>query len=360
MTAILRPFRLRTPAGYVSPWVSLPVLGFALIALNLFALGIGAMPVGWREIAAMLFGSAGGDPELMGQARAVLLSIRLPRLMFTLIAGASLAVSGAALQALFRNPLADPGLLGVSSGAALGAGLVIVAGAGGDSGLLAGLGGYALPLGAFLGSLAATFAVQALSGPGAGWTPSGTLLAGIAINALAGAGIGMLSYLADDAALRNLTFWMLGSLSGATWPVIGPVAVFAIPSLAYLLVKASALNLLLLGEAPAGHLGVDVGRLRNEVIVLSALSVGAVVALSGVIGFVGLAAPHLVRLSIGPDHRTLLPGAAIMGGLLLGGADLGARTLAAPAELPIGLLTSLIGGPFFIWLLKHRGGKGAD
>jgi iron complex transport system permease protein len=347
----IRPHAFRTASGHLRAGVFLAVLGGLLLAVNLIAVGIGAMPVGWRELLAWPGNPLGLDADLSEQGRAVLLHIRLPRIVLALLAGAGLAMCGAALQALFRNPLADPGLLGISSGAALGAGLMIVAGPGGT---LAFLGGLAVPLAAFLGALAATAGVLLLTGRQARWAPSTTLLAGIAVNALAGAGVGLLSYLADDAALRNLTFWTLGSLSGATWPVLLPVALLTVPALWGLRRQAAVLNILLLGEAEAGHVGVDVRRLKRQVITLSALAVGALVAVTGIIGFLGLVAPHLVRLSIGPDHRALLPGAALAGALLLGCADLGARTLAAPAELPIGLLTAFIGGPFFLWLLRRQ------
>jgi iron complex transport system permease protein len=347
----LRRPSFRTPSGHFRAGWFLALLAGLLLAVNLAAFGLGAMPVGWRELLALPGNPLGLDADVSEQALAVLLQIRLPRIVLALLAGAGLAVSGAALQALFRNPLADPGLLGISSGAALGAGLMIVAA---PAGFAAGLRGLAVPLAAFAGALAATAAVLLLAGRQARWAPSATLLAGIAVNALAGAGIGLLSYLADDAALRNFTFWTLGSLASATWPVLLPVALLAVPALGLLLKRAAALNVLLLGEAEAGHLGLDVRRLKAQVIALAALAVGALTALTGIIGFLGLVAPHLVRLCIGPDHRALLPGAALAGALLLGAADLGARTLAAPAELPIGLLTALIGGPFFLWLLRRQ------
>jgi iron complex transport system permease protein len=352
MNAVGRPWpSLRSASGQLRSGPFLALLAGLLLAVNLAAVGIGAVPVGWRELLALPGNPLGLEADVSEQARGVLLFVRLPRIVLALLAGAGLAVSGAALQALFRNPLADPGLLGISSGAALGAGLMIVAA---PAGFAAGLHGLAVPLAAFLGALAATAAVLALAGRQARWAPSATLLAGIAVNALAGAGIGLLSYLADDAALRNFTFWTLGSLAGAAWPVLSPVALLTVPALWLLLREAAALNLLLLGESEAGHLGLDVRRLKRRVIALSALAVGALVAVTGIIGFLGLVAPHLVRLSIGPDHRALLPGSALAGALLLGAADLGARTLAAPAELPIGLLTALLGGPFFLWLLRRQ------
>ena len=344
---------LRAVPGRLSPPWFLGGLAALLLAVNLVAVGLGAMPVGWRQIVALAGQPFGFGGELSLQEQSVLLSIRLPRIALAVLAGAGLAVCGAALQALFRNPLADPVLLGISSGAALGAGLMMVVDSAGLPGPTRVLGGLAVPLAAFLGALAATGTTLALAVRRADRTPAATLLAGIAVNSLAMAGIGLVSYLADDAALRNFTFWTLGSLAGATWPVLAPVALLVGAALARLLGRAAALNALLLGEAEAGHLGIDVARLKLEVIVLSALTVGAVVAVSGVIGFIGLVAPHLVRLSIGPDHRVLLPGAALAGALLLSAADLGARTLAVPAELPIGLLTALLGAPFFMWLLRR-------
>lgn len=339
--------------GRMPPVPFLVVLVILLVCLNVSALGTGAASVGWSDLWAGLNPNPAYDPK-NEQALAVLGFIRLPRILLANLAGAGLALSGATLQALFRNPLADPGLLGISSGAALGAGLMIVMGT-----VWFGIGTswamqFAIPLAAFSGALFTALMVHTLSKGTAQWMPSNTLLAGIAVNALAGAGIGLLSYLADDAALRNFTFWSLGSLASATWELMIPVCLLVLPGLILLLRLAAPLNMILLGEAEAGHAGVDVGRLRKSVIGLSTLCIGALVAVTGVIGFVGLVAPHLVRLVIGPDHRHLLPGSALLGALLLGSADLGARMLAAPAELPIGLLTSLIGGPFFLWLIRRE------
>ena len=335
------------------------VLTGLLLALNIGALGTGAAPVGWADIWHWLAPATPGREAAVEQSMAVIGVIRLPRILLANLAGAGLALSGAALQALFRNPLADPGLLGISSGAALGAGVMIVTGSFWLGSLAAWAGDLAVPLAAFMGALAATWLVRGLSGGRAHWAPTTTLLSGIAINALAGAGIGLLSYLADDAALRNFTFWSLGSLASATWRLLIPVFVLVVPGLIFLFRQAAPLNMILLGEAEAGHAGVDVRQLRQRVIGLSALCIGALVAVTGIIGFIGLVAPHLVRMSIGPDHRRLLPGSALLGALLLGAADLGARTLAAPAELPIGLLTSLIGGPFFLWLIRKETGESA-
>jgi iron complex transport system permease protein len=269
-----------------------------------------------------------------------------------MLVGGALGACGAAVQALFRNPLADPALIGTASGAALAAALVIVLvrlPPGAPSWLLAGL----LPLAAFGGSTVATSAVYRLAGR-AGVTMVGTLLlAGIAVNALAGAGTGLLSFVASDAQLRSLVFWSLGSLGGATWQALFGAAPLLLVAPLALPALAPSLNLLLLGEVEARHLGVDVERLKRRVVLLAALGVGAAVAVSGVIGFVGLVVPHLIRLAAGPDHRIVLPGSIVLGAALLVGADLLARTLVVPAELPIGIVTAFAGAPFFLWLLRR-------
>lgn len=277
----------------------------------------------------------------------VLLAIRLPRVCLGALAGAALAVAGAALQGLFRNPLADPGLIGVSSGAALAAAAAIV--------LAEGAPGFVLPLAAFAGGLSATLAVYRIASRGGRTDTASMLLAGIAVNAIASAGIGWLIFASDDEQLRDLNFWMLGSLGGADWGGLLSVAPAIALPIALLALLARPLDALLLGETEAWHLGVNVEWVKRGVVVFAALAASATVALTGVIGFVGLVAPHLVRLTVGPEHRTLLPAAILLGAALLLAADLGARTLVLPAELPIGILTSLIGGPFFLWLLIRRG-----
>lgn len=288
------------------------------------------------------------------QHEAVLWSIRVPRIVLGLLVGGALAMAGAALQGLFRNPLADPGLIGVSSGAALGAVSTIVLAGVLPATLGAALGTALLPTAAFLGGLLATVLVYRLATRDGITDTSTLLLAGIAINAIAGALIGLLIFLADDAQLRTTTLWLLGSLGGATTEVLLWVAVPTLAGLALLRRETMALNAFLLGEREAGHIGIDVRGVRRRIVALSALLVGAAVAFTGMIGFVGLVVPHLLRLAFGPDHRLVLPGSALLGGALLVLADLGARTLAAPAELPIGVLTSLVGGPFFLILLLQR------
>ncbi len=330
------------------------VLGLLIGLLTVTALGAlfsGAAQLPPSRVLAALFtfpfhgGAAAHDPAL-----AVITLIRLPRLLLAIAVGAALAVSGAAMQGLFRNPLADPGLIGVSSGAALGAVLIIVLGT-----YLPLAGGIAaLPIAASLGGLAAAAVVYRL-GRDAGHADVATLLlAGIAVNAIAGAGTGLLTYFADDRELRSLTFWLMGSLGGAGWSQIGVVAPFMLICSAGLCVLGRPLNAFLLGEDVAQHLGYPVERLKALTILLCAIAVGAAVSVTGVIGFVGLVVPHLLRLALGADHRLLLPASALLGAAGLLAADTVARTVVSPAELPIGILTTLLGGPFFLYLLMRR------
>jgi iron complex transport system permease protein len=327
----------------------------------LVALAAGAVAITPGQIAAILaarFGATLPWWEFEPRQESILFAIRLPRVILSAAVGAVLALSGAAVQALFRNPLADPALLGISSGAALAAAAAIV--------LADALGAASsptsqlilLPAAAFAGSLLAAFAVYRI-GRGAGPAEVATLLlAGIAVNAFAGAAIGLLSFLASESQLRSLTFWTLGSLGSATWTsLLATTPLFAL-TLAGIPPLAGELNALLLGESEARHLGVDVERLRRRLVVLIALGVAAAVSVTGIIGFVGLVVPHLLRLAAGPDHRLLLPGAALLGAMLLTAADLVARTVIAPAELPIGVVTALLGAPFFLWLLRRDGERG--
>ena len=288
--------------------------------------------------------------EGLAQTELILGQIRLPRTLLGLLVGAVLALCGVAMQGLFRNPLADPGLIGVSSGAALGAAIAIVGGAA-LGGLPPAIAPYLLSACAFIGGLAVTSLVYRL-GRRDGETHVATmLLAGIALTALAGAAIGLFTYLADDATLRTLTFWNLGSLNGASYPRLWPLLLVTAAVALWLPRRAKALNALLLGESEARHLGFAVERIKAELVFCTALGVGAAVAAAGMIGFIGLVVPHLVRLLVGPDHRVLLPASALAGASLLLLADLAARLVLAPAELPIGIVTALLGAPFFLYLL---------
>jgi iron complex transport system permease protein len=275
--------------------------------------------------------------------------IRVPRVLLSGLVGASLGLSGAALQGLFRNPLADPGLIGVSAGAALGAALIIVLGS--QFAVGATLGAFLLPVAAISGAALVILLLYIMT---RGFGYQGVtymLLVGIAVNALASVGIGVLTYISDDAELRSLTFWSMGSFGGVTWPLLVPALLAITVALLMMAPAARALDLLQLGEVEASRLGVDIVRLRYRVTFSAAAAVGASVSLSGMIGFVGLIVPHLVRLIGGVNHRYLLPGSALAGAGLLISADLLARTLIQPAELPVGLITSAVGSPFFLWLI---------
>lgn len=327
-------------------------LGLLWLMAFWLSLAMGPVSLSLGETADALWGLVaapfGGDHAQ--PAELILGQIRLPRALLGLAVGAVLALTGVTMQGLFRNPLADPGLIGVSSGAALGAAVTIV-GSNFIGGVPSWLEPYLLSLSAFIGGLGVTALVYRL-GRSDGRTQVATmLLAGIALTALAGAVIGLFTYLADDSTLRTLTFWNLGSLNGASYARLWPLLLVALGVIWWLPRRARALNALLLGESEARHLGFDVERLKRELVFCTALGVGAAVAAAGMIGFVGLVVPHLVRLMIGPDHRLLLPASALAGGSLLLLADLLARLLLAPAELPIGIVTALLGAPFFLFLL---------
>ncbi len=329
-------------------------LAVALTAACVASVGVGAVPIPPSAVLAALSGAVGLDGgAATDQQAAVLLSIRLPRVLLGVLVGSGLAVSGALMQGLFRNPLADPGLVGVSSGAALGAALAIVLASSAGVTALA-LGPALVALSAFLGGLATAAVVYRIATRGGRTSVATMLLAGIAINALCGAGVGVLVLFADDGQLRDLTFWTLGSLGGATWAALAVVAPLVLAVVLAAPVLARPLNALLLGEAEAGHLGIQTERVKRVAVGGAALAVGAATAAAGLVGFVGLVAPHLVRLGLGPDHRALLPASALAGALLVVTADLAARTALAPSEVPIGIVTALVGAPFFLWLLLRE------
>ncbi|WP_415834448.1 FecCD family ABC transporter permease [Kerstersia similis] len=320
-----------------------------LLGLTVFTLLIailaavsGAVEIPLMRIPALLAGTQAPEETLW---RNVLLDIRLPRVLFALLAGAALAVSGAVMQALFRNPLAEPGLVGISAGGSLGAVGAIVLTNGGF---------WVLAPSAFVGSLLATMLAYMLGRrfPGV----AGLLLAGIAINAVAGSIIGIFTFIATDTQLRDLTFWSMGSLAAADWKLLSYLAPWLVIVGVWMLFQWRALNALLLGEREAQHLGYALKSIRRRLVVGTALIVGPLVAVTGGIAFVGLVVPHLIRLTFGADHRWLLPGSVVAGGLGLTLADWVSRIAVIPAELPIGLVTSLIGGPFFLWLLARRKG----
>ncbi|MDN6018791.1 MAG: iron ABC transporter permease [Enterobacterales bacterium] len=313
-------------------------LTFILLALVLCAANLGAISMPFSVL---------WNSELQDYYLDIWLNVRMPRVLLAVLVGAALATSGVIMQGLFRNPMADPGLLGVSSGSALMVGMAIVFPVSLPTLFLM----YEHMLFAVLGSLLICTFIFFLSGRSSHGGMLHLLLAGIAINALCGAAIGILSYVGDDQQLRQLTLWMMGSLGQAQWPTLLVSASLALPAIFFTWRNAGTLNLLQLGDEEAHYLGVNVKRKRQMLLVLSSLLVGASVAISGVIGFVGLVVPHLVRMTIGSDHRWLIPCSALCGACLLLLADTLARTVVQPAEMPVGLLTSLLGGPYFLWLI---------
>ena len=330
-------------------------LTLACLLLTIVAIGQGAISIAPGRVAEILMARLTGDTSLLeGRDVLVVLNIRLPRVLLGLLVGAGLAVSGALMQGLFRNPLADPGLVGVSSGAGLAAAATIVLGDRFLAGTMMKLPFAALPFGAFCGGLITTLALYLISTRGGRTSVATMLLAGVALGAMAGALTGLLSFISDDRQLRDLTFWSLGSLGGASWTKLSAVAPIILPLLLLMPLLARGLNGLMLGEAEAYHLGIPVQRIKALAILLVALAVGASVASAGMVGFVGIVVPHLIRLCVGPDHRLLLPLSALGGAMLLVGADIVARLVVVPAELPIGIVTATIGAPFFLWLLLRR------
>ena len=328
-------------------------LAILLPVIALFSMTVGTVSISIAEafgaaVAAVLPGS-----EIAGQTQVILFDIRLPRILLAVLVGAVLASTGAVMQGLFRNPLADPSLIGVSGGASVGASLMIVlAGGAVESGMLMGL--SLVAGGAFVGGFAATLLVYRLATSGIGTSVTTMLLAGIAIGALAGALNSLLSYFADNDMLRQISLWQMGNLSAASWAKVSIMGLVALILLVRFPRDSRALNALLLGESEARHLGIDVQRVKRRLIVLTALGVGVSVALAGMVGFVGLVIPHVVRLLIGPDHRWLVPCSALAGAILLVVADSLARVVVLPAELPTGILTALLGAPFFIALLLQQ------
>ncbi|MEM6495272.1 MAG: iron ABC transporter permease, partial [Pseudomonadota bacterium] len=288
------------------------------------------------------------------QARLVLFDLRLPRTLLAMFVGAALAVSGAMMQGLFRNPLADPGLIGVSAGAALAAIATIAL----SDTLLrfwaSALGPYALPLSAFFGGLVTTFLLMMVAGRGGQMMMATLLLAGIAFGALAGAVSGLIAYSSDDRELRDLTLWQMGSMTGASWEKVGAIAPFALLIVIALGGLVRSLNGLALGEAEAFHLGINVERAKLIIVCVTAAAVGSAVAVAGIIGFVGIVVPHFVRLIAGADHRIVLPASAIAGAALVLVADVIARTIVAPSELPIGIVMALLGAPVFLHLVLRQ------
>ncbi|MFF7255420.1 FecCD family ABC transporter permease [Streptomyces microflavus] len=322
-------------------------LSLALLAGCLLSAAIGAYSIPIGDVLASVqhrIGIGGRPLDRVGES--VLWNVRLPRVVLALLVGASLGCAGALMQGVFGNPLAEPGVIGISAGAAVGAVASIALG-------LTFFGNWTITVFAFVAGLATVLLVYTLSRSGGRTEVVTLILTGIAVNAFAGALIGLFIFFADNAQITQITFWQLGSLSQATWPKVLAVLPCAVAGLLIAPFYARKLDLLALGERPARHLGVDVERLRILLVLVVALLTAAAVAVAGIISFVGLLVPHLLRMANGPGHRFLIPGSALGGALVLVAGDLAARTVAAPAELPLGVLTALFGSPFFFWLLRR-------
>ena len=340
----------------IQPKFILGLLLGALCISILCSLAWGAMSIAPLDVLKII-GSKLGFSNLNDITAAevhVLWNIRLPRTLAAIFIGAGLSIAGAAIQGLFRNPLADPGLVGISSGASLAAAIAILLGIS-TSGLgNIVLGTSALSLFAFIGAAITAIIVYRLSTVEGKTQISTMLLAGVAINALTMAGVGFITNLADESQLRDITFWMLGSLGGISWSSLVFVFPITVLVLIFLPRLGGGLNGFALGEENAAYLGINVKRMKWQVLLFSTLAVGIAVAVSGVIGFVGLVIPHLIRLLIGPDNKLVLPFSMLGGAILLTTADLLSRTISAPTELPIGILTAVVGTPLFLSILLRE------
>lgn len=329
-----------------STWLTGALLA-VLVLLALVSAGVGAYEIPLGDVLGSVHHRLGlGGAALDRVGESVLWNVRLPRVVLALLVGASLGCAGALMQGVFGNPLAEPGVIGISAGAAVGAVAAIGLG-------LSFFGNWTITACAFVAGLITVGAVYLLSRNGGKTEVVTLILTGIAVNAFAGALIGLFVFFADSGQVNQITFWQLGSLAQATWPKVLAVLPCALAGLALAPFYARKLDLLSLGERPARHLGVDVERLRLALILVVALLTAAAVAVAGIITFVGLLVPHLLRMANGPGHRFLVPGSALAGAVVLVAGDLAARTVAQPAELPLGVLTALLGSPFFFWLLRR-------
>lgn len=324
-------------------------LGFALVLVALLAAGRGQVQISPAEVLGSVLHRLGleiGPLPAAPQGDNALWIVRFPRVLLAAVVGAALGSAGAIMQGVFGNPLAEPGVIGVSAGAAVGAALALVTG-------FTVLGGWTVPVAAFAGGLTTTSLVYLLARANGRTEVVTLVLTGVAVNAVAGAAIGLLMFVTDEAGVQAIAFWNLGSLAQASWPAVALAAPCLLVGLAVAYADARRLDLLALGEPAARHLGVHVERLRIRMIVVTALLGAAAVAFTGIISFVGLVVPHLVRMVAGPGHRVLLPASALGGAVVVIAADLAARTLVEHQELPLGVLTAVVGGPAFFWLLRR-------
>jgi iron complex transport system permease protein len=335
-------------------------LGIALLISVFLSIRIGAVDVSYHDIFISLAKVFGFHPQgkVDTITEGVFVQIRLPRVMLCIVVGAGLSVSGTLMQALFRNPIVEPGLIGTSSGAAFGAALIFVVGRTFASQISPVLGTLVLPASAFIFGLIATLLVYRFSSSFGKVSVATMILVGIAINAIAASGTGFLSYIARDPQARSITFWNLGTFSGADWPSVALVFSATLLSIILAFRYSKALNALLLGEEEAGYLGIDTNKLKIKIILINTLMVAIGTSVVGVIGFVGLIVPHLLRMLGGSDNRFLIIGSTLLGAVIMNAADMLSRSLLAPAELPIGIVTALVGAPIFLWILRRQ--KGTD
>ncbi|ELP5727210.1 iron ABC transporter permease [Vibrio vulnificus] len=338
---------------HISLTTCVAALMAALALTAIFSVTVGPMNISATDTLASLFQLG----ELAPHIHVVIREIRLPRTLLCMFVGAILALCGVVMQGLFRNPLAEPGIIGVSAGAALGGAIAIVALSQITLFSASVMNLAVLPVASFIGGALATALVYKMGSNQFGTSVTIMLLAGVAISAISGAAIGYLNFLADDQTLRDLSLWSMGSLAAANWSSIALAAVTLAILYSYFFRKAMPLNALLLGESEARHLGIEVQTLKRGLIIFSSVGVGITVSICGAIGFIGLVIPHLGRMLAGPDHRKLIPLSALLGALLLTLADMVARIAVAPAELPVGIVTAAIGAPFFIYLLFKQKGR---
>ena len=356
-TRTMSPSRVAVQAAILSPSrlvATLGTLGLAALAVIVLSLHFGAQPIAYGEILRTLMGVvtigwSEGDNSPTDVTRTILLQIRLPRVVLGFFVGCSLAVVGVVLQALLRNPLADPYVLGVSSGAALGTAVGVLCGAGATF-----LAEAALPACGFAGGILALLIIYRMATGSERLPIHSLLLTGVILNAIFSALIMFITSILDPNRSYGMMAWLMGTLTSPTYSGLVGVMVYLSISLLLLFRQMRVLNLLALGEEAARSLGIDTERVKRRIFVLTALVTGAVVSVSGMIGFIGMVVPHAVRLMIGADHRLLLPASALVGGTFLIGADTIARTLIAPTEIPVGIITALAGGPCFVYLLLWR------
>ncbi|MDE2896887.1 MAG: iron chelate uptake ABC transporter family permease subunit [Chloroflexota bacterium] len=322
------------------------LLGGLVLLASLISLSLGPVEIPAGHVAAVVLSFVGMDVAEVGRTEHLVIEqIRLPRILVGAFVGMALAVAGATMQGLFRNPMADPGIIGVSAGGALGAVIAIATG-------LTGLFFLALPSFAFVGAVAATLLVYGIAAVGGHFSMATLLLAGVAVNAFLGAVISaIIILLPDNEALREVLFWLAGGLDSRSWEHVHISAPLIVGAAIVILVRARDLNLLMLGDDEARALGVRVGVTRVALLAAAALATGAAVAVSGTIAFVGLVTPHILRLVLGPDHRVLIPLSALAGAVFVIVADTFARTIIQPAEFRVGVLTAVVGAPFFVLLL---------